>query len=155
MPDLRYKCEKQTVHCSVNELIERVRSFLKKMRNLISEIFSYFNPIFIHYAILYGLGKIYEVISNRHESIWQTLWNKYMNYFGDNDAVHIVLLFNLFPILLYWGLGAILFTLQKLNIPKSLANYKIQTKESEIEKGKNLLKVRYFLKKKLIKQKKS
>jgi hypothetical protein len=92
---------------------------------------------------LYGAGKVYEGITG-NESIWQHIWNKYMNFFGDDESVHVVLVLNLFTVVLYWGLGTILFTMQKLKIPKSLANFKIQAKKSEIEKGEYLSEVRIF-----------
>lgn len=114
----------------------------EKMRKLFSEIISYFNPIFLYYTIFYGAGKIYEVTTG-NESIWQTIWNKYMDYFGENEAFHCTFAINFFTIILYWGLGAILFTMQKLKIPKSLANFKIQPRESEIEKGEYLSDVRF------------
>lgn len=65
-----------------------------------------------------------------------------MDFFGDNEATHLVLVLNLHTVSMYWILGAILFGMQKLKYPKSLANFKIQAKESEIEKGENLSQVR-------------
>lgn len=115
------------------------------MRKLLSEITSYFNPIFLYYTILYGASKIYEVVTG-NESIWQTIWNKYMDYFGDDEKIHLVLVINLFTVVLYWGLGTILFGMQKFKIPKSLANFKIQPKKSEIEKGEYLSEVRLCVK---------
>lgn len=111
------------------------------MRETLSEIISYFNPIFLYYTIFYGLGKVYELTTG-NESIWQTIWYKYMDIFGDDEKVHLILVINLYTVVLYWGLGAILFGMQKLKFPKSLANFKIQAKKSEIENGEYLSEVR-------------
>lgn len=108
------------------------------------EVFAYFNPIFLYYSLIYGGSKIYQNIFNI-ESVWGILWNKYMNIFGDAEAFHIIWLTNFYGFFLYWILGAVLMTMQKLKIPKSLENFKIQAKESEIEKSENLIKVRTCL----------
>lgn len=108
----------------------------------LKEFVSYFSPFFLYYTILYGLGKIYQVATG-NESIWQTLWNKYMDYFGENEATHIVLVFNVYLVVLYWGFGAIFMCMQKYKIPKSLANFKIQPRKSEMEKGEHLSEVSF------------
>ena len=113
------------------------------MRETLSEITSYFNPIFLYYTLIYGAGKVYEVTTGS-ESIFQTIWDKYMDYVGDNEAVHLVLVLNIHTFAMYWILGAILFAMQKYKVPKTLENFKIQSKESEIEKGENLVQVRKF-----------
>lgn len=113
------------------------------------EIFAYFNPMFLYYTLIYGASKIYQSIFNT-ESVWKILWNKFMDIFGENEAFHVILTSNLYGFFLYWILGALLMTMQKLKIPKSLENFKIQSKESEIERSENLFnvnssRINYFL----------
>lgn len=108
------------------------------------EAISYFNPLLFYYAGIYGISKIYETTYGLKESVWQTIWNKYIDIVGDDEGVNIVWVLNLFIFVVYWGLGAIFYTMQKLKIPKSLDNFKIQAKESEIDKGENFSHVRHF-----------
>jgi hypothetical protein len=67
-----------------------------------------------------------------------------MDIFGDREDLYIIWILNLYAFFLYWVLGALLMTMQKLKIPKSIENFKIQAKESEIEKSENLINVRSF-----------
>jgi hypothetical protein len=105
------------------------------------EVIAYFNPIFLYYTLIYGATKIYEGFSGS-ENIWQGIWNKFMDIVGDNEAFHVIVILNLYTITIYWGLGAILLIMQKLRMPKSLENFKIQAKESEIVNGENFANVR-------------
>lgn len=100
------------------------------------EIISYFNPLLFYYAGIYGVSKVYEVTFGT-ESVWKIIWNKFIDLVGDNEAFHVIWVLNIYIFVLYWGLGLIFYTMQKLKIPKSLDNFKIQAKESEIEKGEN------------------
>lgn len=106
-----------------------------------SEIFSFFNPIFLYYSLIYTGSIIYEVTFGV-ESVWKIIWDKYMNFVGDNEALHVIWILNFYSFFLYWILGAILILMQKFKIPKTLENFKIQAKESEIEKNENYLNVR-------------
>jgi hypothetical protein len=105
------------------------------------EMIGYFNPILFYYALIYGATKIYELISGS-ENIWQGVWNKFIDIVGDNEAFHVVVILNIYTITIYWVLGGILMTMQRLRMPKSLENFKIQANESEIVNGENLANVR-------------
>lgn len=107
------------------------------------EVFAYFNPMFLYYTLIYGASKIYQNIFDT-ESVWKIFWNKFMDIFGDREDFYIIWILNLYAFFLYWVLGALLMTMQKLKIPKSLEYFKIQAKESEIEKSENLFNVRTF-----------
>lgn len=101
------------------------------------EAISYFNPLLFYYAAIYGASKVYQSVFET-ESIWETIWNKFIDIVGDDEAVHAIWVLNGFTFVSYWTLGAIFYTMQKYKIPKSLDNFKIQKKESEIEKGERL-----------------
>lgn len=98
------------------------------------EAITYFNPLLFYYAAIYGASKVYESVFQT-ESIWETVWNKIIDTVGDNEAFHVIWILNGFSFLMYWTLGALFYTMQKLKVPKTLENFKIQSKESEIEKG--------------------
>lgn len=107
----------------------------------IKEIFAYFNPMFFYYSATYVASKVFQLIFGT-ESVWIILWNKFFEVFGDSEAFHIIWFSNLYAFFLYWTFGALLMTMQKLKIPKSLENFKIQSKNSEIEKSENFFNVR-------------
>lgn len=117
----------------MSENLSTVNQVLSNM-GYFKEAISYFNPLLFYYAAIYGATKVYESVSDT-ENIWEAVWNKFMDKVGDNEAFHVVWILNGFVFVTYWGLGAIFYTMQKLKIPKSLENFKIQAKESEIEKG--------------------
>lgn len=114
------------------------------MMNLhkLNKILVYINPIFFYYTIIYCVSKVYQVTTGS-ESIWQRIWNKYMDIFGDNEAVHIILVLNIYTAVLFWIICFVLLTMQKLRIPKSFENFKIQAKDSEIEDKQFFYHVRF------------
>lgn len=95
----------------------------------------YINPIFFYYTFIYCVVKLHQVMTGS-ESIWQRLWNKYMDFFGDSEAVHIIFVLNLYTTILFWIICIVLQSMQRLKIPKSFENFKVQAKDSETEKSK-------------------
>lgn len=103
-----------------------------------NKLLVYINPIFFYYTFIYCISKIYQYVTG-NESIWQIIWNKYMDIFGDNEAFHILFILNLYTTIIFWVVCLILQGMQRLRIPKTFENYKIQDRECETEKSREFL----------------
>lgn len=106
----------------------------------LSEVLVYINPIFFYYSGIFGIGKLYQWIFAA-ESIWQCLWDKVMDIFGENRETYSVWIINSYSYVLYWLFGSILLFIKVYNKPKTVEIFKIQ-QESGLERFKNIQKVR-------------
>jgi hypothetical protein len=61
--------------------------------------------------------------------------------FGSDSTFYIVWFANTFLFVFYWTLGLSLFAMENLKMPKTLENYKIQQRQSEVGQSKNFFKV--------------
>lgn len=93
----------------------------------LSEVLVYINPIFFYYSLAFGAGKLYQWTFTA-ENIWQCLWNKILDVFGDNKEIYSVWLINSYSYLLYWTFGVIILLAEVYKKPKTLMNFKIQQK---------------------------
>lgn len=119
----------------------------------VGEVLAYINPIFFYYCIVYGLSKIYQCIFST-SSVWENLWNKIIDTFGDDKETYSVWIINSYAYLLYWVFGTILFVIELYNKPDPLKNFKIQ-QNSGIKRLKNVQKVCWLgavYKKRLVKK---
>lgn len=108
--------------------------------NSFARILSFINPFLFYYTALFIIGKVYEVTTG-NESIWQPMWNKFMDLFGDNEVVHVVFVLNIYTFSIFWIFGLALMFMQKLKVPKSFEGFKIQAIDNDV-KGERLLQVR-------------
>lgn len=99
-------------------------------------VFSHIEPFLIYTSCVYFIGRVYQWIFNC-ESLWQSAWNKFMDIFGENEAFYFIVLSNLHFSIIYWGIGSILFLIEKYKYPLEIEKFKIQTKQNAlIENGK-------------------
>ena len=103
------------------------------------KIFSFLDPIFLYYAIAYVLSKVYQKIFNESESVWQIIWNKFMDIFGDDEATYNIIILNAFVLCIYWGFGLTFMLMEKFHKPKILKNFKIQGKKKVLDEQKHNL----------------
>lgn len=106
---------------------------------LFSEVIVYISPFFFYYSFAFVLGKTYEWIFNA-ESIWQSLWGKVIDVFGEEKGTYSVWVLNSYTYALYWTFGILLLILELSKTPKALEIFKIQ-KEKGLERIKNVMKV--------------
>lgn len=108
-------------------------------------VLSYFSPFFLYYSLIYGISKVYELIFSS-ESVWQMLWDKTRETFGNDKNFYIIWGLNTYATIIYWSLGFILIIMERLRRPKVLDNYKIQANTNETENNDKLIKVSNCLK---------
>ena len=101
------------------------------------ELLAYINPILFYYSLIYGVSKCIEFMFNTR-SVWQMIWNKVMDVFGEDAGIYSIWIINSYSYLLYWTLGGLLFAMESFKVPKSLKNYKIQEKKIVEENQKTL-----------------
>jgi hypothetical protein len=110
--------------------------------NKFAEYIAYFNPLFFYYTAIYCVTKIIEPLYGC-ENVWETIWNKIMDTFGDGKDFYIVWGLTTLSAAIYWIFGALFMMMDALKRPKQLENFKIQPNKSEIEKPEKLLNVSY------------
>lgn len=112
---------------------------MHKLDRIISSI----NPLILYIPIIYGVCKyIQEWLQT--ESIFQFFWNCIRENFGTDPTFHVVWFGNIFLFVYYWTLGLSLFAMEKFKVPKTLENYKIQQRQSEVGQSENFFKVRQY-----------
>lgn len=99
-----------------------------------SELLAYINPILFYYALIYGVSKCLEQLFSTG-SVWQWMWNKIIDVFGDDAGIFSIWILNSYSYLLYWILGGVLFVMEKHKVPKNLAKYKIQDKDIDSQRS--------------------
>lgn len=105
--------------------------------NLISEAVAYINPMLFYYVVAYIIGKLSEVLL-KTENIWQIIWDKVMDTFGDSIETYSVWVLNSYAYAIYWTLGAALIAMEIYGKPKGLKKYKIQKDKDELKDGHKL-----------------
>jgi hypothetical protein len=102
--------------------------------------FSYLDPIFLYYSLIYGIVKVFEIIF-RTGSVWQMCWDIVREKIGDNDELYILCGLNIYTIILYWGFGLTLVFMERTKTPKNFHSYKIQGNENVAQNNDDLIKV--------------
>jgi hypothetical protein len=108
--------------------------------NFCIKALAYINPMFFYYATIYGASKILEWIFDSG-SIWQFIWNKVMDAFGERSETYMIWIINSYSYILYWSFGATLMLMEYLRKPKSLQKFKIQKDKEELKDTVKLKKV--------------
>lgn len=107
----------------------------------LDRILSYINPLILYIPIFYGCFKYIEEFFGTG-SIFQIVWSYIRENFGSDPTFHVVWFANTFTFTFYWTIGLTLFAMEKFKTPKSLENYKIQSRQSEVRQNENFFKVR-------------
>lgn len=106
----------------------------------LDRLLSYINPLILYIPIVYGSFKYIQELFGI-DSIFQIVWSYIREYFGTDPTFHIVWFGNTFTFIYYWTIGLTLFAMEKFRAPKSLENYKIQSRQSEVKQSENFFKV--------------
>ena len=109
----------------------------------LDRIISSINPLILYIPIIYGVCKYIQEWFQT-ESVFQFFWSCIRENYGIDSTFYLVWFGNTFVFVLYWTLGLSLFAMEKFKVPKTLENYKIQQRQSEVGQSENFFKVRQY-----------
>lgn len=109
-----------------------------------SEVLAFINPIFFYYSLVYVISKCFQLMLSS-QSIWQRMWNKIVDEFGDDPETFTVWFMLGYAYSLYWILGIIFTLMEESGKPEGLKEFKIQPYKGQRRDVKRFGNVSYDL----------